>query len=169
MIVDISPVIQTLVGLTATALGVIGSAVLYKLNTKLHLQISEQQQQAFDAALHKSLVYGATQATDTIEARGWNHPEVKSEVVGRAMQQVVAAFPDALGDVGLSTNLNDPKNQETLTAALERALPSAMTEASASPVTPPAPTVTVVTPPSAPTVVVNTVTNPASEKTLVGI
>jgi hypothetical protein len=161
MTVDISPVIQTLVGLAATALGVIGSAVLYKLNTKFNLQISAQQQQAFDSALHKSLVYGATQATNAIEARGWNHPDVKNEVVATAMQQVVAAFPDALNAVGLSTNLNDPKNHETLTAALERALPSAMTEASASPVTPPAPALTVITPPQAPTVVVNTIANPA--------
>jgi hypothetical protein len=79
------------------------------------------------------------------------------------MQQVVAAFPEALNAVGLSTNLNDPKNHETLTAALERALPSAMTEASVSPVTPPAPAVTVVTPASAPPVVVNTVAPPAAE------
>jgi hypothetical protein len=163
MTVDISPVIQTLVGLTATTLGIIGSAVLYKLNTRLHLQISEQQQQAFDAALHKSLVYGATQATEAIAAHGWDHPQVKDEVVATAMQQVVAAFPEALNAVGLSTNLNDPKNNSTLTAAMERALPSAMTEASASPVTPPAPAVTVVTPASAPTVVVNTVSPPATE------
>jgi hypothetical protein len=35
----------------------------------------------------------------------------------------VQAFPQALTDVGLSSNLDDPKNTETLTAALERALP----------------------------------------------
>jgi hypothetical protein len=93
MVVDISPVIQTLVGLAATALGIIGSAVLYQLSQKLHLQISAGQQDAFDAALKKSLIYGATKATAVIEERGWAHPEVKNEVVATAMQQVVAAFP----------------------------------------------------------------------------
>src|SRR5690242_18153057 len=139
MVVDVSPVIQTLVGLTATALGIIGSAVLYKLSQKLHLQISEGQQAAFDAALHKSLDYGATQATNVIAAHGWDHPAVKNEVVAIARQQAVAAFPGAPKEVGLSTDLNDPKNAGTLTAALERALPAAMTEASASPITPPTP------------------------------
>src|SRR5690242_8027052 len=159
MIVDISPVIQTLVGLAATALGIIGSAVLYQLTTKLHLQISASQQEAFDAALRKSLIYGATKATNEIAAHGWDHPAVHNEVVATAMQQVVAAFPDALNAVGLSTNLNDPKNAQTLTAALERALPGAMAEVSASPVTPPAPTPAptsaTVAPTPVPTVVVN--------------
>lgn len=165
MVVDISPVVQALVGLAATALGIIGSAVLLKLTQRLHLQVSAEQQEAFDAALKKSLIYGATKATDAIAARGWDHPVVHSEVVSTAMQQIVTAFPGALADVGLSTNLKDPKNTQTLTAALERALPGAMAEASASPITPPAPSAVVVPPPA--TVVVNAVaatTEPSQEK-----
>jgi hypothetical protein len=158
MVVDISPVLQTLIGLAATALGIIGSAVLYQLTQKLHLQISAGQQDAFDTALKKSLIYGATKATATIAERGWDHPEVHNEVVAKAMQQVVAAFPDAVNAVGLSTNLNDPKNTETLTAALERALPGAMAEVSASPATPPTPASAAVAAAQTPTVVVNTIT-----------
>jgi hypothetical protein len=74
MIVDISPVVQAIVGLAATALGIIGSAVLMKLNTKLHLQISAGQQEAFDSALKKALIYGATKATSEIASKGWDHP-----------------------------------------------------------------------------------------------
>jgi hypothetical protein len=162
MIVDISPVIQTLVGLAATALGIIGSTVLYQLSQKLHLQISASQQDAFDTALRKSLIYGTTKATAVIAERGWDHPEVKNEVVATAMQQVVAAFPEAVNAVGLSTDLNDPKNTETLTAALERALPGAMTEACASPATPPAPAASIPAPAS-PAVIVNAVTTTAAE------
>ena len=164
MTVDISPVVQAIVGLAATALGIIGSAVLMKLNTKLHLQISAGQQEAFDSALKKALIYGATKATSEIAAKGWDHPQVHSEVVSTAMQQVVQAFPQALTDVGLSSNLDDPKNTETLTAALERALPGAMTEASKSPITPPAPASTIAAPAAAPTVVVNTVAAPIVEQ-----
>jgi hypothetical protein len=164
MIVDISPVVRTIVGLAVTALGIIGSAVLMKLNQKLHLQISADQQAAFDAALKKSLIYGATKATSEIASKGWDHPQVHSEVVSTAMQQVVQAFPQALTDVGLSSNLDDPKNTETLTAALERALPGAMTEASKSPITPPAPASTIAAPAAAPTVVVNTVAAPIVEQ-----
>jgi hypothetical protein len=87
MTVDISPVVQAIVGLAATALGIIGSAVLMKLNTKLHLQISAGQQEAFDSALKKALIYGATKATSEIAAKGWDHPQVHSEVVSMAMQQ----------------------------------------------------------------------------------
>jgi hypothetical protein len=160
MVVDISPIVQAVVGLAATALGIIGSAVLLKLNQRLHIDISAGQQAAFDSALKKALIYGATKATGEIAERGWDHPSVHNEVVATAMQQVVTAFPDALTDVGLTTNLDDPKNTETLTAALERALPGAMTEASKSPITPPAPAETVA-PPSQ-TVVVNTATTPAA-------
>jgi hypothetical protein len=87
---------------------------------------------------------------------------VKNEVVATAMQQVVAAFPEAVNAVGLSTDLNDPKNTETLTAALERALPGAMTEACASPATPPAPAASIPAPAS-PAVIVNAVTTTAAE------
>jgi hypothetical protein len=163
MTVDISPVVQAIVGLAALALSSIGSLVLMKLNQRLHLQISASQQDAFDSALRKALVYGATKATSEIAAKGWDHPEVHSEVVSTAMQQVVTAFPQALNDVGLSTDMNDPKNTETLTAALERALPGAMTEASKSPITPPAPAQMALAP--APTVVVNTVAAPIVEPT----
>lgn len=158
MMVDISPIVQAAVGLVATALGIIGSAVLLKLNQRLHLDISAGQQAAFDAALRKALVYGASKATAEIAERGWDHPLVHSEVVATAMRQVVTAFPQALSDVGLSTNLDDPKNTETLTAALERALPGAMTEASASPITPPTPATT--TAPAGQTIVVNTAAAP---------
>src|SRR6476620_1525942 len=113
MIVDISPVVQPVVGLIAATLGIIGSAVLMKLNQRLHLQISASQQDAFDAALKKALVYGATKARNEIAAHGWDHPAVHNEVVATAMQQVVQAFPQALTNVGLSTNLDDPKNAQT--------------------------------------------------------
>lgn len=141
-VVDFHPIVQAVVGLAASALGILGSMVLARLNTKFHLDISAARQDAFDKALNKSLMYGATQATAEIAEKGWDHADTKSEVVATALNQAVSTFPEALAGVGLSTDLTDPKNAATLTAALERALPAAMTEASASPATPPTATQT---------------------------
>jgi 7-keto-8-aminopelargonate synthetase-like enzyme len=136
--INFAPIVQAVVGLVATALGVLGSAVLVRLNQKFHLQITASQEATFDAALNKSLVYGATKASDAIAEHGWDNKQVHEGVVATALQQAVEQFPTALAGVGLSTNLNDPKNAEAITKALERALPAAMAEASASPATPPA-------------------------------
>jgi hypothetical protein len=137
MTINLAPVIQTLVGLAATAIGILGSAVLYKLTQKFNLQISASQQAAFDSALNKSLTYGATQVTGMIAAKGWDSPTVHDAVIASAMTQAANTFPAALAGVGLTPNLNDPRNAATLTAALQRALPQALAVASASPATPP--------------------------------
>lgn len=160
--VDLSPIIQWAVGFVATALGIIGSMVLLKLKTKLNLQISQSQQAAFDDALHKSLLYGTAKLTDEIAQKGWDKPDVHSQVVATAMQQAVKAFPDALNAVGLSTDLKDPKNVETLGAALERALPGAVAEAAASPATPTTAPIADPQAQAAPVVNVHVVTEPTA-------
>jgi len=139
MNVDISPVVQSVVGLCAVALTVLGGIALQAFAAKLKVQISASQTSAFDDALSKALTYGATVADAEIKAKGWDHPDVKNAVVATALTYAVSKFPDALAAVGLSTDLTNPTNVATITAALQRALPAAMLTASASPATPPAP------------------------------
>jgi hypothetical protein len=136
-VVDFQPIVQAVIAVFASAIGILGSAVLYRLNRRFNLQISVDEEQRFDAALKKALTYGAVKAGNEIRAKGWDSAEVHSEIVATAMQQISTSFPDALSAVGLTANLDDPKNAQMLTTALERALPEAMAQAAASPATPP--------------------------------
>jgi hypothetical protein len=139
MQVDVSPVVQSVIGLCAVALTVLGGIALQVVAAKWKVQLSASQSAEFDAALSKALTYGATTADAEIRAKGWDHPDVKNAVVATALTYAVAKFPDAIAAVGLSTDLTNPTNVATITAALQRALPAAMLTASASPATPPAP------------------------------
>jgi len=144
MNVDLTSVVQAVLGLCAVAITIFGGIALQALAKRFNLQISAGQIAAFDDALAKSLSYGVTAADTQIKAKGWDHPDVKNAVVASALTYAVAKFPAALHDIGLSANIDDPKNAQTITEALRRALPAAMTAAAASPATPPAPVQSVV-------------------------
>ena len=81
----------------------------------------------------------AVNSSALITEKGWDHIDVHNQVVGLALNSIVGRFPDVLKGVGLSPDLSDPKNVETITNALKRAMPAAFTAAANSPATPPAP------------------------------
>lgn len=139
MTVDLSTVIQAVIGLCATAITIFGGIALTALAKRLNVQVSTAQVAMFDDALGKSLAAGVSASTAAIAAKGWDHIDVKNHVIGLALNTAVSKFPAALKGVGLSADLSDPMNVKTITEALERALPAAFTAAAASPATPPAP------------------------------
>lgn len=138
MNVDLSSVIQAVLGLCAVAISIFGGIALNALAARFKMQISASQTAAYDSALTKALTFGATAVDGTIRAKGWDHVDTKSAVVGSALTYLVAQFPDALKGVGLTTNADDPANAAKIKSALQRALPAAMLAAAASPSTPPA-------------------------------
>ena len=152
--VDLHPVIQAALGLAVLAITTLGGLALQAVATKLKLQISAQQTAAFDDALNKALSLGVANSSALIAAKGWDHIDVHNQVVELALNSIVGRFPDALKGVGLSANLSDPQNVDTITSALKRSLPAAFTAAASSPATPPAPNSP---PPPVPVTVVGTV------------
>jgi hypothetical protein len=139
MTVDFSNVIQSVLGLCAVGISIFGGIALQRLAAHFNVQISAQQTATFDDALNKALAFGVVKSEAAIAAKGWDHPDVKNQVVGLALNYAVSRFPAALTAVGLSSSVSDPVNVKTITDALQRALPAAMTAAAASPATPPAP------------------------------
>ena len=144
MNIDLTSVIQAVLGLCGVAITIFGGIALQALARRFNVQVSAGQTAAFDAALDKSVTYGVTASEAAIAAKGWDHVDVKNQVLATGLAYAVQSFPQALKGVGLTTNLSDPQNAATITAALQRALPAAMLTASASPATPPAPVQAVV-------------------------
>lgn len=141
---DLSPITDLLLqGAGAIVLGLAGWAT-QRLIAWLNLKVSAQQTAALDGALQKALTYGIQQAKTTIDAKGWDHVDVKNQVLGTALDTMVQKFPDALKGIGV--DLADPKVGPIVTAMLDRAFPAAATVAVASPVTPPGPAATAADP-----------------------
>lgn len=126
--VDLTQIEQATVSLAASALGILGSAALYKLRQRFGQQVIAAQRSAFDDALSKSITYGATLSTPLIASKGWQDGQVHAAVIELARYHAETMFPDTMKGVGF----------DALTAALQRTLPAAMAAAAASPATPPA-------------------------------
>ena len=131
---------------TATALLVLATRAWQWLSAKL----SQEQQEMLSQAAHKVLVLGFTKLIPLIESEGWNSPAVRDAVVDFGLDEIKKKFPDAFNYVEKFAGKVDAKNPfgTTVTGAtaerllrdvLQRALPAAATEASASPITPPTP------------------------------
>lgn len=132
--VDISPILQIVVGIAVTFLSIAGTAALHYLEKRLALQVSAGQQAALDGALSKALQYGAGAADAVIREKGWDHIETKNAVIGAAASYAVDHFPDMLHAAGLTSAADADAGLKTV---LARAFPAAMAIAAASPATPP--------------------------------
>jgi len=134
--IDVTSIEQTLVGLAATAISVMGGIALAALQKRFSILNNTATTEAFDGALQKSLTMAATQVNGLIAEKGYDHVDVKSAVLEAGLDVIVQKFPDALAQMGLSGDDARP----TIAAALQRALPQVMAAYAASPATPPATT-----------------------------
>jgi hypothetical protein len=132
--IDLTPVFQLVLSLVVGALGIFGSWAFAALARKLGMQVTQQQQDLFDSALHKLVTMGASKSMGIIEAAGWNHPSVKDAILREAINAAMEKFPDAMKGVGIE--LGEPNSTRKIRDALERVYPLAMTSVVASPVTP---------------------------------
>jgi hypothetical protein len=144
---DLSPIIDSAIGMAGTALTVFGTLTLTAIAKHFNLQVSAQQTASFDDALEKSVTFGATQAEAQIRKNGWDSPDIKSPILNIALNTMAQKFPDALKGVGLSPDVGDPATAAKITAALTRAYPAAMATVAASPATPPTPVQAAMIPP----------------------
>lgn len=135
--VDLTPIIQALVGLAALVVTSIGGLVLKKLATWLGLKQEDQRLQNFDTALQRAVQAGAMQVTGMIAQKGWDHPDVHSAIVARGLDYVTLKFPNILKSAGLDPT--DPATAGKIEDALLRVLPTALKPVAESPATPPVP------------------------------
>lgn len=133
MTVDLAPLVQAAVGIAALAVATFGSWALQRLATRLGIQLSAERQARLDDAMTKAAQAGAVAAENLASTRGWDHPEVRNQMIGQGLQYLVARFPDALKQCGLDPA--DPADAARIRGAIERVLPVAAAPIAASPIT----------------------------------
>jgi hypothetical protein len=118
--------------LLGTIILAIGTWATKRLLDWLGVKTSAQAAANLDQALEKAVTYGIQQAQEGIKTKGWDHIDVRNQVIGAALPYMQAHFADTLRSVGA-----DPTMEDTIKRALDRAFPQAAAKAAASPATPP--------------------------------
>lgn len=142
MQLDLTPILQAVVGLATIALTTLGGWAITKLAQKLGVEKNTALMANLTTAATSGISFAVMGAQREIAAKGWDHPEVQSQLVGAAAQFVASKFGDTLASAGL-----DPATatgQQAIHDLVLRALPAGTAAAAASPTTPPAPAPAVV-------------------------
>jgi hypothetical protein len=118
------------------------------ISQKFRFDISTATKAEMEDVATKSLTWALTAATDTIKLKGWDHIDIKNQVISDATRYAVARFPDALKRSGVDLD-NFSAASQRLSGVLERTFPAvvathletvaAATEAQATLVAPPIP------------------------------
>jgi len=138
MTVDLSPVLSTAIQLGALGLMVVGGWAIQRLAVKLGVDAHAAVANQLDQVVNKAIATGAAAANDTIKAKGWDHPDVKNQVLAVAAVALRSEAPGLLKKAGI--DLGDPVTAAArIQTLLNRAFPTAMAPVAASPVTPPTP------------------------------
>lgn len=132
----------------AAPVAAILSGMLWRLASKFGIEASAADQRKLNDELKAALTLGAVKAEDMIAQKGWDHIDVHSIVVKEALDYFLQRFPERAAAIAQQAGAASPAAaQEAVADTLMSRLPAAMTEAAASPATPPAPIpVTVVVP-----------------------
>ncbi len=148
MSVDLQPIITAVVEIAGLALAAVGTSFISwaaaTANKRWNTQISAANVAAFDDQLTKAVTFGAMQSQKLIAEKGWDHIDVKNQVLSLALTSLVSKAGDTLKTMGLTGHLGllDPKythDKEIIQQALLRVFPSAMAAVASSPSTPPTP------------------------------
>lgn len=136
--IDFSPVLQSVIGLCALALTALGSWALHRLAGYLGVSQQSAAISAFDDALTRAVHAGASAAQNEIATKGWDHVDVKNQVVAMGIGYAIEHFAPALKGIGLDPTDPNGATSDYLKAEINRIFPTAMASVAASPVTPPA-------------------------------
>lgn len=80
-------------------LSLIGRTVL----AKLHIELTAAQRDELEAIARRALSSAYASTIASSKSAGWDHLQVKNEVLGQAVLYAVHRFPDALKRAGIST------------------------------------------------------------------
>lgn len=138
MTVDLSPILDSLIKLGGVGLMVLGGIAVKRLATTLGLQADGALANQLDSALDKAIAAGTMTAVGDIKEKGWDHPDVKNQVVTAGLEYLVRQWPGLLKRIGLDTG-DLAETRARLTMLLNRAFPTAIAALANSPATPPVP------------------------------
>lgn len=99
-VVDVGPVLETLLGSLAAAVMAIGSWALARLAKRLGLEADSKIRAYLDEALYRAIGYATSRLRDE------GTPiliDVKSELVARATNYILDRVPDAVSHFGLDS------------------------------------------------------------------
>lgn len=96
--IDLGPVIETLLGSLAAALMALGSWALTRLGKRLGLEADSEIRSYLDEALHRAITWAISRLRE--DGRSITI-DVKSEIVAHAVSYIVDRVPDAIEHFGL--------------------------------------------------------------------
>lgn len=135
----------------AAPIAAILSAMLWKLAAKFGIEANAADQAKLNEEVKSALTLGAVKADALIAGRGWDHVDVHNAVLAEALQYFLERFPDRAAAIAAqagvaSPEMPSPAKDAAVKDTLMARLPEAMSQASASPSTPPVTTTTTVKP-----------------------
>lgn len=135
MNIDLSGIETELLQALGIVLATAATYAVQQFVAKLKISKNSEIVAALDDAANKAINAAVVEASDTIKAKGWDSIEVKNEVMARAGDQLVAHAQTALQNAGYDPTT--ARGKQDIQDIVARALPKAVAQAAASPVTPP--------------------------------
>jgi hypothetical protein len=135
--VDFSPVLNAVIGLSASALLAGGGLALTRVFTWLGYKADDQRRTLAEGLFQKMIAAGASATEAEIKAKGWDHPDVKNSIIAMGLEYGIKEFQPGLKLAGLDPS--DPATPAFIRSSLDRIFATAVAPIVASPVTPPAP------------------------------
>lgn len=151
--IDLTPVLTPLIQIAGIALATLAGWVLTRLAQKFGIQGNTASMQNIDDAAMKSIQAAVMASQQTIALKGWDHVQTQNQLVAIAATYM-PKFKTTLAQAGIDPGTEQGK--ASIRDIITRALPAGVTQAAASPTTPPtddqkaASVVTVATVPSKP-------------------
>jgi hypothetical protein len=138
--------IDALVGVAVVVIPVVGAMLaqaLRKLSTKWHLEGEALDSAKLETEIRTVLNAGIAKVLPMIDAKGWNHPDVRAAVLAYAGQYMAQRYPDRAAAIIAESKQGTEPTMQTDTAIIHDTLagrfPAAMAQASEGPATPPIP------------------------------
>ena len=114
-----------------TAVGIVLGGVMIAFGQRLLAWMNVK----LEDSAGKALAFGISQAQQEIAAKGWDHVDVKNQVIETATAYAIKKFPDSLARVGVDTS-KPLLAAERLADVMKRKFPEAIAAAAVSPATP---------------------------------
>lgn len=138
--IDLTPVLMPLIQMLGLAVATLVTAlvswILTELAKKIGIQKNAAAMASIDDAANKSIQAAVMASLDTIKHMGWDHVQTHNQLVAIAAGYM-SNFPKTLEQAGIDPTTVD--GRAAIQNIVKRALPAAVTQAAASPTTPPVP------------------------------
>lgn len=102
MSIDLSPILQALLGLAAAVVTGAVPFVVPLIRQRMHIAISADMEQRLDRALNAAAGIAYKLASESIDKGGLSNVSVHSQALARATQYVATHVPDTMATLGVT-------------------------------------------------------------------